>query len=227
MRCAKAKKLISEYIDEELNSGQKTGLEKHLSDCQECQKLLQDFQKIKKSTQQLPTPPATQTPWGKIQTRLEKDDQPFLVPIKPQRNWLALPATVAAAAILLVVIGALTLGPRLWKMDQGVPELDRQEYTLAKLEEAEMHYKMAIKALGEAVSAQEEQLDPDVAEIFKINLDIVNESIAACKQALLSNPDDLETRRYLLAAYKKKADLLDRLISLSPSTPNGDSESIL
>lgn len=227
MRCIKAKKLISEYIDEELNSGQKVDLEKHLSTCQDCQKLLQDLHKIKDSTQDLPAPPSTQIPWGKIQARLEKESQPRLVPLKPHRNWLSMPSAVAAVALLLVVIGALTLGPHLWKQDLGVPELDRQEYTLAKLAEAEMHYQMAIKALGEAVAVQEEQLDPDVAEIFKINLDIVNESIAACKQALLTNPDDLDTRRYLLAAYKNKADLLDRLISLSPSSLNGESELIL
>ena len=53
-----------------------------------------------------------------------------------------------------------------------------------------------------------------MAEVFRTNLEIINTSIAACKQAVLSEPYSVETRNYLLAAYKEKADLLTEMIEV-------------
>jgi len=93
-----------------------------------------------------------------------------------------------------------------------------QKYTLAKLSEAEHHYQSAIKALMEAVSAQEGDIDPEVADVFRHNLDLIDASINACKQAVLQQPDNMEVQNYLLASYKKKKDLLDEAIAVRPSS---------
>ena len=49
---------------------------------------------------------------------------------------------------------------------------------------------------------------------LRANLEIVNASIAECKLAVMSNPEDLEARRFLLAAYKMKTDLYDTWMSV-------------
>jgi tetratricopeptide (TPR) repeat protein len=109
-------------------------------------------------------------------------------------------------------------GPRYWSGQAVVPELENQQYTLTKLEEAEHHYQLAIKALNEAAMAQKEQLDPQVAEVFRTNLDLIDQSINACRQAVLTDPNDIESRKYLLAAYKEKANLLNVIMAVKETS---------
>jgi tetratricopeptide (TPR) repeat protein len=94
-----------------------------------------------------------------------------------------------------------------------------QEYALAKIQEAEQHYKLAIKALWEAVQSQKDNLDPKIAETFRINLELIDASLADCRRAVENDPRNMESRYYLLAVYKKKAELLDNMIEVSSTVP--------
>lgn len=86
---------------------------------------------------------------------------------------------------------------------------EREAFTLAKLDEAQGHYEQAVRALGEAFAAQKGELDPQVAELFERNLAVIDATIQACRAAVRAEPDDLEARNYLLAAYTQKVALLD------------------
>jgi anti-sigma factor RsiW len=221
MRCTKARKHISEYIDGDLDSKKRAKLEKHLDECTGCQELLQDFQDMALEARGLKQPTPPDSVWNKIQAQMEKGQQTVYYPAPKRRNWLTLPQfqyAVAAAALVLVVVAAVTLGPGLFKKEAALTGMEKQQYSLAKLEEAEKHYQEAIKALSEALAIQEKQFDPKLAEVFKINLEIVNVTISACKQAVRDDPGDFDSRKYLLTAYQEKADLLNRMMNL-----NGDS----
>ena len=217
MRCATAKKWISEYVDGDLDSGRRTRLEEHMAGCPDCRKLAQDFRKIAGRAPYVPSPDPRDETWGKIQARLAAPGDGIGVP--PYGRPAGFPSfrwgfVLGAAAVLAVVAGALLLGPRLRERSPMISQLEVQGYTLAKLEEAEMHYQRAIKALAEAVAVQGDRLDPNLAEVFRANLKIINASIAACRQAVLDNPRDLDSRRFLLAAYQEKADLLEKMMSV-------------
>jgi tetratricopeptide (TPR) repeat protein len=231
MRCSHAKKFISEYIDGDLGTARKARLEDHLSQCSDCRKVLKDLKNIVTDAQRLEEPSPPDNTWQKIESRLESRQPLVTFPELPSRKWFALPGfryTLAAAAVVLIVIGVLTLGPFSPQPGGIVPEIENQDYTLAKLEEAEQHYQKAIKALGEAVAARQERLDPQVAEILQANLEIIDKSISACREAVLSNPTDLDSRNYLLAAYKEKADLLHQVVNLNGNTsPAGKSDTTL
>ncbi len=95
---------------------------------------------------------------------------------------------------------------------------DSRSYALAKLEEAEKHYQMAIRALGEAAGSREAELDPQIAKVFQSNMKIIDISIAACKQAVLADPENIDSRKYLLAVYEEKTKLLESLMSVLPTT---------
>ncbi len=217
MKCAKAKRLISDYIDGNLDTGHVSSLEEHLDVCLDCQKFLKDFRKIAKDAKELNklTPP--NETWSKIEARLNTETQPVHVLAPGRRQWLNAPRlrfVLSAAFLLVILVGAGILGIHSLKQGGTLPGVDSKNIAFAKLEEAEHHYQLAIKALGEAVSYQEKSFDPEVAEVFRTNLEIINTSITACKQAVLSEPDNVETRNYLLAAYKDKADLLTEMIEV-------------
>ena len=227
MRCSTARKWVSQHIDGDLDSRRRAQLKKHMEGCADCRELMQDFHEIVGHAGGISDPSPREVTWGKIQARLEQSRNRQGIPAYTGSERRMFPRwgySLAAAALLLVVAGALTLGPRFQSRAPMLSELDRQQYTLTKLEEAELHYQEAIKALAEAVTAQGERLDPKLAEVFRSNLEIVNASIAECKLAVMSNPGDLDSRRFLLAAYRKKTDLYNTWMNVQDeSSPLGSS----
>ncbi len=223
MRCPRIKKMFIEYIDGDLSQKQNTSIKKHLKECPDCEKLVEDFKNIANSEGKLEKHSPPKETWSKIEARINAGQNESFTPDIERRKWLYLPGfryAAAAAGIILIIAGALILGPQyLRKEVESAGFSSSQEYTLAKLKEAERHYQQAINALGEAVAAQEKQFDPKVAEVFKTNLKIINSSISACKQAVLSNPENFEPYKYLLAVYEEKADLLNRIINLNGNIP--------
>ena len=222
MKCAKAKKLISEYIDNDLDKEKTASLRKHLDMCPECQDLMKDFQQIKQKAKGLKRAEPSGQTWFRVQSRLQERTQS--PSSSPRIRFLFFPAklryAVSAALLLCVVAGAVVIGIRIGQRG-GIADsaLSGQEYALAKIKEAEEHYKMAIKALWEAVQAQKENIDPQVAETFRTNLELIDMSLADCKRAIESDPSDVETLYYLLAVYKKKTELLDSMIEVSSAPP--------
>lgn len=230
MKCAKAKKWISEYIDGGLDREKASSLEKHLEICQGCRKLLADFRQIKQRAKGLKkTDPSSQA-WFLIQERLKEKTQ---APVPgPRVRFLFFPAplryAVSAALLIFVVAGALVIGLKLWNRGETRIGPNGQEFALAKIQEAEQHYKLAIKALWEAVQSQKDNLDPKIEETFRINLELIDASLAGCRRAVKNNPGDMESRYYLLAVYKKKAELLDSMIEVSStSQQNKESKTII
>ncbi len=219
MKCSRAKKLISEYVDGELDAKKAPSLKDHFLACPECRKFLKDFQKITDQAKDLKEMSPSGKTWFRIQARLREEREKERTPAWGQRTRIlllppALRYAVSAAFLLLVVFGAIIIGLR-FRDQSGIPSgPNGEKYALAKLEEAEHHYQLAIKALWEAVQAQKEKFDPKVAEIFQKNLKVIDASIADFRKALERNPGDLDSRYNLLAVYKKKADFLGEIINV-------------
>lgn len=221
MKCSKAKKFINEYIDGDLDKEKAASLEKHLDDCPDCQQVLKDFQQIKQKAKGLAKMAPSGQTWFRIQARIREKTQ---VPIpEPRVRYLFFPAhlrfAVSAALLLLVAAGAFIIGSRIWNRGATINGINGQELAMAKIQEAEQHYKLAIKALWEAVQAQKENFDPKVAQTFQINLKLIDASLEDCRKAIASDPGDLESQYYLLTVYKKKAELLDSMIEISSTAP--------
>jgi tetratricopeptide (TPR) repeat protein len=217
MKCSKAKKWTSQDIDNGLDTAQKGALEAHLDGCWECRKLRENFKTIAATAKGLEEYSPRGETWFKIASRI-KDKQPGTVQpvrMKPKRLlWKpgVLVWTASAALLLAVVAGMIYFGPKIWNQDPG-----SQKYVLSKLGEAERHYQKAIDALWQAVSSQKEDLDPQLYAVFQKNLDIIDQSIIACKDAVLSRPDSLDSRNFLLAAYKEKRNLLEEMMTATTS----------
>lgn len=217
MRCSANKQKISDLVDNELNSTESQYLKKHLDGCSECQKLYEDFTKIKKEAKGLAEfSPSGQT-WFKIASGIKDKQNEVLRPVRVgQRRFVLSPNSfgwvLSAALLLVIIVGAVTLVPQL-----KTPISSSDQYVVSKLEEAELYYQKAIDALWEAVSVQEENFDPQLFAVFQKNLNIIDESITACKNAVLGRPNSLDSRNFLLAAYKEKRALLENMMVVSAS----------
>lgn len=226
MRCHKAQRLISEYIDRSLETGKAARLEQHVRKCAACRELLLDFQAMTEAAPGLAGPEPRDAVWLKIRSRLSAPEAGLATASdKAPRSWSfgwgapALRFAGGAALVLILIASGIIVGIRLGR--RGSPGIPRnsETYTLAKVDEAEGYYKKAIASLGEAFASQKGMMVPQVAEMFEKNLAVIDATIQACRQAVLKEPDDLQARNYLLAAYLDKVHVLDTALEFSGKNP--------
>jgi len=221
MKCRKAHEDISRSIDGELSDKENARLERHLAECDDCRTLRDDLRKIVGGAARLEIPEPSDRVWLAIRAKLEAGTVRASAQGAPLSRrplfGLSLPALrlagVTALALILVASG-LVIGRRLGRTNVRLSPEAREAYTLAKLDEAERYYQQAIKSLSEAFAAEKGALAPQVAELFDRNLTVIDTTIQACRRAVLEEPDDLEARNFLMAAYTQKLTLLDSALDL-------------
>ena len=221
MTCYKSRKYISRSIDGDLSERESARLERHLGACGECRALQADLRKIVDGAARLETPEPSERVWLDIRAGLTREKPAGAggrsADLRRPAFGLGLPALryagVAAVALVLVITG-VSIGRRLGRGPAPLGPEAREKYTLAKLDEAERFYQQAIKSLSEAFTAEKGTLAPQVAELFDRNLSVIDATIQACRRAVLEEPDDLEARNYLLAAYTQKLTLLDSALDV-------------
>jgi hypothetical protein len=221
MRCRKAQEYVSRSVDGDLRPRRAAHLERHLEKCDDCRAFAADVRKIVEDASGLAAPEPSDKVWRNIRAGLEVGTlRPSAEGASLDRRplfGLSLPAlryAGAAALALILIVSGVFVGSRLERRDVRMSPEAREAYTLAKLDEAEGFYQQAIKSLGEAFAAGKGVLAPEVVELFDRNLSVIDSTIQACRAAVLAEPDDLEARNYLLAAYTKKISLLDSALDL-------------
>ena len=202
MNCAKAARWTSEYTDGALDAGKSARLERHLESCPDCRELLDDFRAMARDARGLEAPAVPLA-----------DKRPAFAasPFGSRRFAFA----AASLALTVVAAGVLFFSLRKGK-DLVVEGPDQKEQrTLAKLDEAERYYELAVRSLNEALAGDKGELSPEVAEMFEKNLEVVDTTIQACRQAVRSEPDNVQARDYLLTAYKEKIVLMGDLLDMN------------
>jgi tetratricopeptide (TPR) repeat protein len=226
MRCHQARRLISEYVDGSLKAGKAAGLEQHVRTCVACRELLGDFRAMAEAAPGLAGPEPGDYIWLKIRRRLSAPEAGSAAASdKAPRAWSfgwsspALRFAGAAALALILIASGIIVGTRLGRRGSLAIPRNSEKYTLAKLDEAEGYYKKAIASLGEAFASQKGMMVMQAAEMFEKNLAVIDATIQACRQAVLKEPDDLQARNYLLAAYLDKVHILDTALEFSGKNP--------
>lgn len=227
MKCAKAQRAISEYVDGTLDARRAAELERHVAKCPGCREVLADFRGMKDAAADLETPEPDAAVWRKIEARIASGAAAVepAAPVRVPGRWafgLGVPglklAAVAALALALVG-GGVYFGLGIGGRGAARYPKNSEKYTLAKLDEAEAYYRKAIRSLGEAFAAGKGAMIPQAAEMFERNLAVIDATIQACREAVRNAPDDLEARNYLLAAYMDKLTFLDTALEFSRKNP--------
>jgi hypothetical protein len=227
MRCAKAKKYISEYVDGTLDVRKAAEVERHVGECRVCREVLEDFRKMKSAASDLETPEPNEAVWLRIKERVASAG-PAAEPAGPVRvpgRWrfgLSVPAlrlAGAAAIALILITSGVVIGVRLAGRGAASYPKNSEKYTLAKLDEAEAYCQKAIKSLSQAFAGEKKAMMPQVAEMLERNLAVIDATIQACREAVRKEPNDLQARSYLLAAYMDKVTFLDTALEFSRKNP--------
>ncbi len=105
MRCSKARRLISEFLDGELDSRREWSLQAHCAACADCREILADFSAVVKEAGHLSAPAPSDAVWSKIKARLDegrRDVSQAAASQKPGRGFFSFrPAVRYALTVAL------------------------------------------------------------------------------------------------------------------------------
>lgn len=233
MKCADAQEWISESLDGELGAKREAELRAHLEACPDCRSLARDFAEIVRQARGLNAPELSPSLWPRIaaEVRGSLAEVPA-AGLRRKGGWglwgnINRWRLAGAAALALVVVGALVLRQIPWRTTAG-PERDNSaEYTLFKLREAQTYYEKAIASLSEAVRSGDSSLPAELAEIFERNLEAMDETIQTCRRIIEEDPRNLTARAYLLTAYREKVNVLEEMMGLERSVAPEKAETAL
>ncbi len=208
MRCATARRLINDGLDEPLRPDRAADIEMHLAGCPGCRAFARDFESIVGEAGKLPGLEPSGEVWRKVVSGMRAGVVEEAVPPARAFGW----RYALAAATALVVIGAGLIVGLQSRRAAAVPGRGSAAFTMAKLREAQAYYERAIGALSEAVRSQESSLEPGLADVFERNLAGLDRTIQVCRQMVDRSPDDPALRAHLLAAYREKVNLFDEIV---------------
>jgi predicted anti-sigma-YlaC factor YlaD len=214
MRCASARKLISESLDEAPRAARAAALKEHLAACPDCRSFAGDLESIVREAGRLPALEPSGRVWPSIAAGVRASKAVETAPSGFAVRWRF---ALAAASSLIILGAGLIIGLQ-HRRTAGAGERGSVEFAMAKLKEAQAYYEKAIGALSEAVRSQENALAPELAEVFERNLEGLDQTIQVCRQMVTRSPDDPTVRAYLLTAYREKVSLFEEIMGLGPSS---------
>ena len=218
MKCAIAKRLINGHIDNLLKTEQVLKLESHLRECLNCREFFADMEFIVNNSRYLETPGESGNLWTEIKKEVLAVNRNIPGQGSVFRDFPVKAKGIALAVGTLLVI--LVLTPLIYNYFPPMPWADKdpKQMALNHFELAEEHYQSAVEVLNGVIEDMDVKLSPELMEVFKKNLELIDESIRVCKEAIEQSPKNPEASRLLLICYRKKIELLDELKTLALQT---------
>ena len=220
MECRDIQFRISEWVDGELKEAEITEVERHVILCQSCSQIYDDFRILRESSLHLPVFEPSDVVWSNIRAQLAFEG---ISETKPEKSlWERLfplqfiprlaPAYGTAIFLLTIILFGSTI--YIYKTRGLSPVADTHEVeAIHRLQDAEQHYRNAIQALDEVSRRKILSVDPRMAEILNDNLATIDYYVQECQDAAHKNPGNPLIQKYLLAAYEKKAELLQSIVN--------------
>ncbi len=214
LKCVDVEEL-SAYIDAELNRSRQAEIAVHLDTCAQCQHAETLLRGLKVSLSACRDERPKRDLWPEIdrQVSAEKGAATLLGSWFPR--WWPVPIAAAVAALLLVLFYRQPVEP-----PAEHPDRLALNQAFVTAQQAELAYRDAILSLEQALEQEKPSLDPQTRRIVEQSLAEIEGAIERCRAAMLENPDNAETHRAMLAAYREKMDFLFELVG-SRTRPGG------
>lgn len=216
MKCSTAQKLINDHVNNLLKTRQVIKLEDHLQECRNCREFLSDMESIVNNSRDLETPELSRDLWSGIKREVlaangksHAGSGIIFRKFHVQTRGMAFAMSTLLAVFVLI--------PLVYYISTHMPggDVDPKEIALNHFELAEQHYQSAIVVLDEAITDMDVELNPELAAVFKKNLELIDDSIRVCKEAIEQSPQNPEANRLLMICYRKKIELLDEIKELT------------
>ncbi|MFC1493643.1 zf-HC2 domain-containing protein [Thermodesulfobacteriota bacterium] len=216
MKCSKAQRFINDHVDNLLEIKEIRSLKSHIQECTDCRDLLIDMGTIADNAKELETIQPSRDLWPEIKKQVIKKDRKARIGRNSFFGNFPLYSggwSFALSTLLVIII----LIPLVYYGFPYIDNLDNHQERIAlnHLKIAEEHYQSAIEALDRAIESRDVELSPELAAVFKKNLEIIDDSIRICKAAVDRHPENPEANKLLLICYRKKMELLNEINDLA------------
>ena len=203
------------YKKHELGQISDIEFNKHIQTCEFCKTMLAEDTKLLELVSSLKQPVDPGKVWEKIESDLSREKSKNFIHILFNNKMLL---RIAAVLIIGVAIGFYFV-QHTQIPDKGVVTLSMLE----KLDEKEQDYLESIEELEAASQEKMAQMDIGLMLLYRDKLEMLDEQIAECKEALSDNPANAHIHKYLFAALKEKKETLKEIYKMKPENLQGDS----
>ncbi len=223
INCPDAQEDVSLWMDGKLDPFQAETVGKHIKSCAECAAFYQDLRSIREGVERLELFDPPEHIWTSLRLQLSDEG---LIRSKPRGAfWAAFlpkhfpylkPAWSGAILALFLGVSSLLvydLTTRSPVVPDPIVVTSHQEDLTEELRKAEANYRAAIEALSASSRKKLEGLDPVLAQVFHDNLATMDYYLNECKRAVENSPQNPLAHRYLLAAYQKKVELMQTILT--------------
>lgn len=223
---------LSDYLDDELDAGERQALEAHLAGCAECTRTLEELRLVVDRARELgPRPPARDL-WSGIEPHVARPAslRPFR-PRAPRRFSFTLPELAAAAVLVAAVSGAVALRVATLRQPPPAPaqtatvapaaasDIDARAVApapgVAQVSYADAQYDAAVADLEKALETGRGRLDKSTIAAIEQSLQTIDQAIDQARQALESDPANSYLSGHLVEARRRKLELLRRAAALT------------
>lgn len=218
---------LSEYLDGELLTGERTALEEHLLGCADCRATLAELRRVVARAQALDdTPPAADL-WpaiargigaGPVSAGTEVVD---LAERRARRRISFTVPQLAAAGIALMLVS----GGVVWKVlspsatpvavAPAPPAITPLPDGAPAAWSGDASYDLVIARLERLLAENRTALDTATVRVLEKNLEIIDRAIAEARAALVADPASAYLNHHLARTMRRKVDLLRQASALA------------
>lgn len=215
---------LSEYLDGELLTGERTALEQHLLGCAACRATLAELRRVVARAQALDdTPPAADL-WPAIARRIgggtASDVTDLGVYRARRRISFTVPQLAAAGIALMLVSGSVV-----WKVlspsatpvavTAAPPAIAPVPDGAPAAWSGDASYDLVIARLEQLLAQNRTALDTATVRVLEKNLEIIDRAIAEARAALAADPASAYLNHHLARTMRRKVDLLRQASALA------------
>ena len=202
---------LSEYLDGELDSMERSALEAHLATCGTCYATLAELRQVVARAKALEDSPPAADLWPDIRARLTRGSETRRHAPGSRRFSFSVPQLLAASIALMLLSGggawlafrpaAVNVTPR-----PGTP-ITQVTWTART--------DLAVAELQEALTRNESRLDTATVRVVRQNLAAIDRAIAEARAALENDPGNTYLNLHLANTMRRKVELLRRVNALA------------
>jgi anti-sigma factor RsiW len=208
---------LSEYVDGDLPADERVALERHLVDCAECRETVADLRRLVGLAGTLADREPPRELWPGIQRRIaEAEPGAGVLPFR--RRWAFTVPQLAAAAVLMMVVGAgsatLALRGRGAPAPVGVPVAVGGAAVQPVAFAGTASYDAAIADLERVLAEHGDHLDSTTVHVLRQSLSTIDRAIARARAALATDPGDPYLNAHLAETMRRKLNLMRRAATM-------------
>lgn len=194
--------------------------QEHMHTCPECREAYERDRKLLDMSRSLKEEVKAPGLWDRIESNLRNQRN-----VRIGRLWKFSAFRIAAILTLGFILG-LSLMFGLRGDRDNLPSGLLADSVLKNVEARQKAYESAITELEDIASTRLVTLNQELMFLYRERLEVIDEQIEQCREALATSPANAHIHRYLLAALGDKQETLKEIMNIETNhqlNPNGRS----